>query len=550
VKTMWRYSLQALVCSVWLLLPSDTLQEPIFTGPKVVAVSSLEQIRLGGWHLPPSITTLRAAKNETESFQLVVRAPQSGLSNVRVRVSPFRNEAGDTLPPPTLYREHYVYAHSVKREYYKRETFVATNLPQPSGWYADALIPFEVDDDNARFRAQPFEVARFQNQPVWVDAEVPSGARAGSYQSTYTVSSSEGEVSGTITLEVWDFTLPERISLDSSFLVWRENTKEMYAELLSHRLMPDHVENDFQKELMETQNLRLQRLGFNGNASYKDCTMDEPPPVEDVQELASEQAEGLELYIYPADEITGCTTLNDTMKAWSRNVHEAKVKNLVTMFPRQELFDDGSGKSAVDIWVIYATQLMNPSLTGIPGVSGSNLDSSTSLSSQTALATVQQALDKGDAVWSYTALAAEPHAPQWALNYSAFDFRLLAGFINLRYDMTGLLYWRVDNWSDDPWRVLQVLDDPSNYPAGEGMLVYPGADVGVQGVVPSIRLKWLRDGAEDYEYGQFLKEQGQQELVSSIVQSSVEDWYHWTKDVKTLESTRETLAEAILSGLK
>lgn len=521
---MWRYSLHSLLWSVWLLLlPSDTLQEVIFKEPKVVVVSGLASIRLGEWLLPPAINTLKAAKNETESFQIVVRSPQGGLSNVRVRVEPFQNDAGDSLPQPTLYREHYVYAQSVKRDYFKRDTYAASNVPRGAGWYADALIPFEVDNANARFKAQPFEVASFQNQPIWVDVYVPSEARAGIYQSSYTVLSDQGEITGTITLEVWDFALPNTISLGSSFLVWEENTKEMYAELLKHKLMPDHVEKEFQNELIDDWGLRLQRLNFSGNASYENCTMDTPPSVEELQKATQEQDERLSLYIYPADEITDCTELNETMKAWGRNAHFVGVKNLVTMFPRTELFDDGTGQSAVDIWVIYASQLMR---TG-------------------ALQTVQEALNKGNEVWSYTALASEPHSPQWALNYSAFDFRLLAGFVNLRYTMTGLLYWRVDNWSEDPWTKLQVSSDPSNYPAGEGMLLYPGEDVGVNGVVPSIRLKWLRDGVEDYEYGQLLKAQNKQAVLDSIVSGAIQDWYHWTRDVRVLEETREKIANAI-----
>jgi hypothetical protein len=523
---MWRYSLHTLLWSVWLLfLPSDTLQETTFSGPKVVAVSGLASIRLGGWELPPALTTLKAAKNETESFQLVVRSPQGGLGNVRVSVEAFRSAAGDTLPPPTLYREHFVYAQSVERDYFKRNTYLATNVPQGAGWYADALIPFNVDAANARFKAQPFEVAGFQNQIIWVDVYVPSDTATGLYQSTYTVSSDQGDVTGTVTLEVWDFTLPKEISLDSSFLVWEENTEAMYRELLKHKLMPDYVEGEFQNELLE-QGLRLQRLNFIGNASYKNCTMDAAPSVAALQEAAQEEDERLSLYIYPADEITDCTELNDTMKTWSRNAKEAGVKNLVTMFPRRELFDDGTGQPAVDIWVIYASQLMNKG----------------------ALQIMEEGLARGSEVWSYTALAGEPHAAQWALNYSAFDYRLLAGYINLRYDMTGLLYWRVDNWSADPWTKVQVLNDPSNYPAGEGMLLYPGKDVGVDGVVPSLRLKWLRDGAEDYEYGQLLKARGQQDVLDAIVRDAVQDWYTWTKDVRGLEGAREKMAQAIVSS--
>ncbi len=516
---MWRYSLNTLLWCVWLLLlPSESVREAAFVGPKVVAVSGMAQLRLGDWQLPPPLGTLRAAKNEYEGFQLLVRAPQGGLSNVRVTVEPFQNDAGDTLNAPTLYLEHYLYAHSVERDYFKRDTFAASNVPQGAGWYADALIPYT---------AGSFEVASFQNQPLWVDIYVPVEASPGSYRASYTVTSDQGEMTGEMRLEVWDFTLPKSPSLNSSFLVWQENSKAMYIELLKHKLMPDDVEREYQNELIEDWGLRLQRLGFVAGASYENCTMDAPPPVADLQKVAAEQDERLSLYIYPADEITECDALNDTMKAWSRNADEAGVKNLVTMFPRPELYDDGTGKSAVDTWVIYATQLMQKG----------------------ALEAVQKVLAKGDEVWSYTALAAEPNAPQWALNYSAFDFRLLPGFINLRYRMTGLLYWRVDNWSENPWQTLQVESDPRNYPAGEGMLLYPGEAVGIEGVVPSIRLKWLREGVDDYEYGQLLKSMGKQNVLETNVQSVVQDWYHWTREVERLEAARETIAEAVVNGL-
>ena len=44
------------------------------------------------------------------------------------------------------------------------------------------------------------------------------------------------------------------------------------------------------------------------------------------------------------------------------------------------------------------------------------------------------------------------------------------------------------------------------------IIVYPGAAVGLSGqVMPSMRLKYLRDGVDDYDYVQLLKAQGQWE---------------------------------------
>ena len=61
----------------------------------------------------------------------------------------------------------------------------------------------------------------------------------------------------------------------------------------------------------------------------------------------------------------------------------------------------------------------------------------------------------------------------------------------------------MDFWSSDQWTNVnnKGLISSANFP-GEGALVYPGSTVGVQGVAPSMRLKWIRDGvgaAKKYE---------------------------------------------------
>jgi hypothetical protein len=77
------------------------------------------------------------------------------------------------------------------------------------------------------------------------------------------------------------------------------------------------------------------------------------------------------------------------------------------------------------------------------------------------------------------------------------------------------------------------------------MLVYPGQPVGVKGVVASMRLKWLRDGIEDYDYVQILKELGKTDLAMQIARSVGADWNNWTRDPSAIEAARQKLGEAI-----
>jgi hypothetical protein len=60
-----------------------------------------------------------------------------------------------------------------------------------------------------------------------------------------------------------------------------------------------------------------------------------------------------------------------------------------------------------------------------------------------------------------------------------------------------------------------------------------------------MRLKWLRDGVEDYDYIQILKNLGKADLALEIAHSVGPDWTHWTRDPNAIEAARFQLGEAI-----
>ena len=146
-------------------------------------------------------------------------------------------------------------------------------------------------------------------------------------------------------------------------------------------------------------------------------------------------------------------------------------------------------------------------------------------------------MKKGDSVWSYNTLVQDAYSPKWLIDFDPVNFRIQPGFISQSLNLTGLLYWRVDKWPSDPWNNVNNAGTYSsaNYP-GEGMLVYPGQQVGVKGVVASMRLKWLRDGVEDYDYVQILKDLGKADLAMQITRSVGPDWTNWTRDSNAIES--------------
>ncbi|MCA9836892.1 MAG: DUF4091 domain-containing protein [Trueperaceae bacterium] len=508
----------ALAFFVLLFLAACVVLEPDFVGPKTWTFSSMDRVARGEWESLDSrtITRISAARNEYEAFQLNIRAPSGGLHTVQVTVSPFQHEAGYSLPDAKLYREHYVH---VDRGGFAGSP-VNRNRALGAGWYADALIPFEAPG-TAEIPSHPFNVEARQNQPVWVDVFIPEDAPAGLYTSRYTVESAEGTSTGTIELEVWDFSLPKTPSLKSSFIIWDEKTPAMRDLLLEHKLMPRNTPVDEQADRIANDGLNAADLRFWAHSDI-DCQFDNPPSVEEIKARLANYQHNLLVYNYSADEIDRCSNITDKMRAWGRNLHEAGVPQLVVMFPQRQLFDDGNGRSAVDIWVFS------------PELYVENRD---------AQAILDEALAISEA-WSYTALMKLDDIPKWGIDFMPMNYRIMQGFLNQRYGLTGLLYWRVNLWQANPWR--DVTSNEATWPAGEGMLVYPGEQIGQSDPVPSLRLKWLREGVDDFEYGQILRDRGQENQLKQLIRPAAQDWRTWTKDPLVIEDVRQSLAQAIL----
>ncbi len=468
---------------------------------------------------------LFAARGEYESFQIVVKAPPKGLSNVNISVSDLQSTNGRSIAKKniTLYREHYVDVRKSSPTWGGH-----TNKPLNKGSYPDALIPFIDPETNlpprkSELSAVPFNLKAAQNQPIWLDVFVPRNTKPGKYIGKFTVTSDQGQSAGQIQMKVGNFELPLKPSLDSSFSFWKARSKANNVELLKHRLMPREVALEDESYLMSKWGLTSVDLGLWSGADVSTCKMKLAPSVQEMKKKAVQHQPGLLVYNYTADEIDNCPGLISPMKQWGKNLAQAGVKNLVTMKPIPSLYNDGSkaGKSVVDIWVLQAEMY------------------------DKATQRVKEVRKKGDKVWSYNALVQGNHAPHWEIDFPPMNFRIQPGFINQSLGLNGLLYARVDDWKKDPWNDVQTFKmDNYEFP-GEGMLVYPGAQVGINGVAPSMRLKWLRDGVEDYEYIEILKKMGRGNWALKVSKTVGADWKNWTHSPGVLESGRRKLGDEI-----
>ena len=117
-----------------------------------------------------------------------------------------------------------------------------------------------------------------------------------------------------------------------------------------------------------------------------------------------------------------------------RALHAVGVDQLITMPPLPDLYDDGSGtgRSAVDVWVLLP-KLYDQYQSNVQYVQG-----------------------KGDKTWSYNCCEQDDYSPKWLLDFDPINYRVQPGFINESLGLNGLLYWRVDWWTSDPWNNVQA----------------------------------------------------------------------------------------------
>ena len=149
--------------------------------------------------------TIKCARNEFESFQVLIYADGENLSNVDVSVSDFTKGA-DKVSDIVIYKQYYVNCSNNSRVEYK------------TGYYPDALLP-KVDRYYGETRNTfPFSVSNGNVQGVWVDVGTESTTNPGTYKGQVTVTAAgKSPIILSINLIVWDFSLPSTATYPALF---------------------------------------------------------------------------------------------------------------------------------------------------------------------------------------------------------------------------------------------------------------------------------------------------------------------------------------------
>lgn len=571
--------LRAGVAGMLLSSSSSTLAVEIWTTDSLTRVKRYESAR------PGAEVSIAAARGEWESFQIILSGERSSIKGLRLHADVALGPEGSALPPPRVFWQHYV---TVSQS--------TPMSPLPPGDYPDALLPMDLGPPS------PISWNGVGNQPLWIDIFVPYTTPPGRYQGSIDIQSATGDLIKQVpySVEVHPFDLPVVPSLRTSFgLVWRriaeahgfdrdapEPSEELarlidsYALLLAeHRLSVDQIESSYPDgvtgELDETEVERALRdhlLHRHASAIGLPIWPDWPfgdPLGRDREAAKAYVARWMGLLTRFRASDRGYVIMGDLdepndadayeiVREWGaffnevETEHDVRVPLLITEQPTPDKKSWGRLDGAPDIWVPHFSSVWDDM--EAPG----------------APRDIAKRLAAGDEIWTYAALVQIPeswedlhgnpkimtegHPPVWALDYPAINHRILGWLLPL-HGLTGLAYWDMLYFEEDvdPWLDAGVFHHPSgDIYNGDGFYIYPATKerFGVHQPVASLRLKWIRDAAEDYDYLMLAKELGLADEARRLTHVFAKGFGDWRNDVEALQLARIELAKRIRTALE
>lgn len=444
--------------------------------------------------LPPVSAPFKisAAGNEYEGFQaLLIGNPEKNVDEIKVGVSDLVDESGKQ----TI---------SSKQIVYGRINDIVTTAPDIPVDFTGA-IPDMIEED-----VPPALIPKASFVPVYFKVYVPAGTPAGVYKGN--ISFSGNGISKTVELQVrvFGFSLPKRMALKMAFSFFEKNyetwydykslseSQKMYIYnfLLSYGISPNNIYAGGgtypAPEYLEKLKDRINFLTFSANGPDKPVSESELNRIIDEKAAVYDKIKtmGLEkyAYYYSYDELSGNMKYFPAAKQMLPAIRKKipGLKAMQTSFPNSEI------KDLFNVWspIFYH------------------------FGDQTELKTLQDLKQRGDEIWWYSADTPSKPYPNFFLDYPVFDCRII-GTLSFMYKVDGALYWCINRewstnydikaeWPQKPWKpyIINIFTHKKVSKNGMGNLMYPGPN---GRIYPALRLENLRDGVEDYEYLNTLK---------------------------------------------
>jgi hypothetical protein len=542
-----------------------------------------------------------ATQNEIQSFQVHVQAPSAGISNLNVTMSnlvqtaPSSYTIAASSTDVVVYREGYMHV-------YPQVTATSSTYYGSTGYYPDPLIPAVDPYHHQKTNAFPFTVAGENNQSVWIDVHVPPSAPSGYYLGTVTVSSGSTTLATMPVLyAVWRWPSSAGGHMPSTdTLGW---TSAIGYSSLCHQqggscnsIYPGGAEGeavDLGAMLLDN---RTNNAGggqnFPDTGSFSSFDTQQGP-------LLNGTAGWHVNTILPGAKYSsmnlqcagGCFNTGINTKAiFSKWVREFSTKGWLPMLV-YGLADEPSGGAWTSL-VSNANASRGYSTPMVPLQVTTDLANATA---NNALNTIDQMVvlvndmeptsgnrrstynawlsgkccgGSGPArtLWSYQSCSSSGTCGNGRVgsgvtypNYDV-DGRAVANrameWMTFRNSESGELYYLLDfcfdqscgypTSSSDPWISVYAFGG-----WGDGTLLYPGTTARLgKGVttpiwLPSLRLKMIRDGMQDYEYLNLLTNQGKGSFVQTEISTWITNAHTFNVNPIGLSNARQALGNAM-----
>ncbi|AKT37772.1 glycoside hydrolase domain-containing protein [Chondromyces crocatus] len=547
----------------------------------------------GNWIWQPGEPIrIAALRGEVVGFQVVVTAQDAPLEGVEVTIEPLRHEGGapGRLEPETFV-QHYVEVKARSRNaQHPAESLGWTPGARPpdtdvTGWLPDALIPLSArtaglgrgqgaGGEGAPGRAFPWPlaIAPRQNGAIWVDVLVPEQAAAGLYTGKVRTTAGDVALGGLdVQLTVADAVLPYRPvnvfayydayqmanrlgdrtpagATASESQVW-QLLHQHHVDALPPLTRPDEIER--MRAALDG-SLFTEAHGYRGPGvgvapavlalgTYGDLGEPNAETLARAEALAERVPEAIrEVFVYAIDE--QCDSPRGP--GWKKLLQGSKIAGRVRVG-----HTCGRDPSRQDVDVVM--------------VPAQRFDART--------ARAARAL--GKEVWVYN--GALPQAGTFMID-APITSLLANGWIAASYPVGRWFLWEVGFWHDgnrggkgpiDPFvQPENFHNDDGDACLGDGMLLYPGTQVGAQatgslglpGVMPSLRLKALRRGIQDAGYAALARAGHTEEvdaILAKVIPVALQDADSarpaaWPRDGAAFAAAREALRALIPAGAR
>ncbi len=479
--------------------------------------------------------TISAFKNEYESAQIIISA-KANVKEYKVQTADLKDGNGNVLSKDAfeVYHEKYMYVGVIKNH----------NSPTGTGYYPDALLPFDVAeayDEN--------KIDKSFNQGVWLTLNVPEAQAAGTYSGQFKVLLDGKEITVPVSVNVYDYTLDDEVHSKSAFyihpqrLAWGEmddsvEMQETYYEyLLSYRVDPTHLpgsdftyvkfdEAGLERFLAYAKKYTLDERCSHFNIPYNvtsttyqgkeiQCT-DWEEFGKTLRAMAFYSAEhGVDLFKKAGTYFTYFDEYDLTGKTDAANYNLNKAYQFCEELA-EELKDELTCDEALKTEILTSLAGIKHKVVGsytenltadkgqfVPTIDKFHTEEGRKLYSDFDYMSYG---DDGE-MWTYTCMNPRPPYPTYHLDDTLLSSRLL-GWMMYDYDIVGNLYWETvlysymkDTTSGVEDQLQNYYDMALRYPTanGDGYLLYPGRPYGIDGPVGSVRLQSIRDGNEDYD---------------------------------------------------